>query len=81
MTNEKDSVLDPFLGSGTTLKVCRKYNRKGIGFERYYDEYKDIITQRILSEEFPEKNLLEVKFEKSSDKKIKPKFQSWEKYL
>ncbi len=77
----ENTVLDPFVGSGTTLKVCRKYNRKGIGFEKYYDEYKHLIQQRILSEEFPEKTLLESKVEKSTSKKKKPKFQSWDKYL
>ena len=28
-----DLVLDPFLGSGTTLLSCKKNNRRGIGFE------------------------------------------------
>jgi DNA modification methylase len=32
-TNPGDVVLDPFLGSGTTLKVCRVIERRGIGFE------------------------------------------------
>jgi site-specific DNA-methyltransferase (adenine-specific) len=26
-------VLDPFVGSGTTLVACRELNRKGVGFE------------------------------------------------
>src|SRR5271157_3925898 len=34
-TCEGDTVLDPFVGSGTTLKVCRKYKRNGIGFEKF----------------------------------------------
>jgi DNA modification methylase len=59
-TNEGDTVLDPFLGSGTTLKVCRHHNRNGIGFEKYYEHYKDVVEQRILSEEFPP-TLLEIK--------------------
>ena len=29
----KDTVLDPFCGSGTTLDVCRDLDRKGIGFD------------------------------------------------
>nr|WP_321352975.1 site-specific DNA-methyltransferase [uncultured Methanoregula sp.] len=28
-----DTVLDPFLGSGSTLVACYKYNRKGIGID------------------------------------------------
>ena len=35
-----------FLGSGTTLKVCRLTNRKGIGYEINPD-YKERILQRI----------------------------------
>lgn len=33
-SNEGDLVLDPFLGSGGTLEVCRTTNRRCIGFER-----------------------------------------------
>ena len=32
-TNEKDVILDPFLGSGTTSVVCRKLNRRYVGIE------------------------------------------------
>lgn len=32
-TNKKGKVLDPFLGSGTTLKVARSLERIGFGFE------------------------------------------------
>jgi DNA modification methylase len=28
-----DTVLDPFLGSGTTMKVCKKNHRNCIGYE------------------------------------------------
>jgi DNA modification methylase len=45
-TVEGEIVLDPFLGSGTTLKVCRLTNRNGIGYEINAD-YKDRILQRI----------------------------------
>ena len=31
--NCDDIVLEPFLGSGTTLRVCQQLNRNGIGFE------------------------------------------------
>ena len=33
MTNKNDVVLDPFLGSGTTLIVADAMGRKGIGVE------------------------------------------------
>jgi DNA modification methylase len=45
-TVEGECVLDPFLGSGTTLKICRILNRKGIGYE-LNPEYRQIIEQRI----------------------------------
>ncbi len=32
-TKERDWVLDPFVGSGTTLIECRRLNRNGIGIE------------------------------------------------
>lgn len=33
-SNEGDTVLDPFLGSGTTAYVAQKYNRNWIGIEK-----------------------------------------------
>ncbi|MHA2074056.1 MAG: DNA-methyltransferase [Candidatus Hodarchaeales archaeon] len=42
-----ETVLDPFLGSGTTLKVCRLTSRKGIGYE-INTEYLELIRNRIL---------------------------------
>ena len=48
-TNIGDVVLDPFLGSGTTLVACRKLNRKGIGFE-IDKRYKKIIKHRLENE-------------------------------
>lgn len=32
-TNEGDTVLDPFCGSGTTLRCCKKLHRKCIGMD------------------------------------------------
>ena len=42
----EDTVLDPFLGSGTTLKVAKSLFRKGIGYEINKD-YKPIIENKI----------------------------------
>lgn len=32
-SDERDLVVDPFCGSGTTLRVCQQLNRKAIGIE------------------------------------------------
>ena len=47
-TDEGDTVLDPFMGSGTTGKMCDAYNRKFIGIEKN-PEYFDIAKKRIYS--------------------------------
>jgi len=44
-TDELDWVLDPFLGSGTTVMVCAKNNRNCIGFE-LRDEIFEIAQER-----------------------------------
>ncbi len=48
-SNEGDVVLDPFLGSGTTTYVAKKYNRKWIGIEQN-KEYIRIARQRMKNE-------------------------------
>jgi len=45
-TNENDIVLDPFMGSGTTMLACKNLNRKGIGIEKE-QMYFDIATKRL----------------------------------
>jgi len=53
MTTQKgDTVLDPFLGSGTTLVAARKQGRIGLGIE-LDDRYKEIIDKRINNEGNP----------------------------
>ena len=50
---ENGIVLDPFLGSGTTLKVAKKLNRNGIGIE-LNQEYIQIAKKRIGNDLFNE---------------------------
>ena len=49
-SNENDLILDPFAGSGTSLRVCQQINRKCIGIEINPD-YIEMIQKR-LSEPF-----------------------------
>jgi len=46
--SEAQVVLDPFLGSGTTLLACRKTDRIGLGFEITPD-YEPVIINRMNS--------------------------------
>ena len=46
ISKEGDVVLDPFLGSGTTLMACKMLGRKGIGIEKEKD-YCEIAVKRI----------------------------------
>ena len=45
----EDTILDPFLGSGSTLLACVKTNRKGIGIEMDRS-YCKLAKQRLLEE-------------------------------
>lgn len=49
-SNENDTILDPFLGSGTALRVCQQTKRKGIGID-INPEYIEMAKER-LNEEF-----------------------------
>lgn len=46
-----DCVLDPFTGSGTTLKVAKELQRYYIGYE-IYRNYESVITQKLASLHF-----------------------------
>jgi DNA modification methylase len=47
---KNDVILDPFAGSGTTLKVAKEMGRKYIGYE-LYESYKEIIDKKLNSVE------------------------------
>ena len=48
-----DTVLDPFLGSGTTIKVARELGRDGVGYERDL-RYKATILAKLENNVAPE---------------------------
>ena len=45
-SNEQDLVVDPFVGSGTSLRVCQQTNRKAIGID-INPEYISITNKRL----------------------------------
>jgi site-specific DNA-methyltransferase (adenine-specific) len=45
-TKEGDVILDPFVGSGTTMIVCKKLGRSSIGIE-INPEYVEIAKKRL----------------------------------
>lgn len=45
-SNEKDTVLDPFMGAGSTGLACKELNRNFIGIE-LDKQYFDIAKKRI----------------------------------
>lgn len=49
-TDKRNIVLDPFLGSGTTVIACRKMNRRCIGIE-LNELYFNLIKSRIITYE------------------------------
>lgn len=53
-----DIVLDPFAGSGTTLKVAKELGRNYVGYE-IMETYKDTIEQKLKLAEFKQRQLFE----------------------
>lgn len=51
-SHEGELVVDPFVGSGTTLIAARDLNRNAIGFD-LNQKYIDLCVERLLNE--PEK--------------------------
>lgn len=53
-SNENDTILDPFMGSGTTGKMCKVLNRNFIGIEldeNYFNIANDRIEKTIVNKE------------------------------
>lgn len=48
--SEGETVLDPFVGTGSTLAASRLLNKKGFGYEKF--PRRDIIRKRILEDSF-----------------------------
>lgn len=52
VSRENETILDPFMGSGTTGEACIKLNRKFFGIE-LSPEYFSIAKERIASSQLP----------------------------
>jgi len=52
-TDKEDVILDPFLGSGTTLIAAIKNSRNCIGYELNKDDYKQLIISRLKNYKIP----------------------------
>lgn len=64
-TKENDTVLDPFMGSGTTIKIAKKMQRHSIGIEiipEYYEMVKKELESAEINISKPQEK--ELKYEK-----------------
>lgn len=61
-TEEGDTVLDPFMGSGTTVIVANRLNRKAIGVE-IIDDYFDHVEKEIKNQKNAKDHIIEIKDE------------------
>jgi site-specific DNA-methyltransferase (adenine-specific) len=54
-----DTVLDPFVGSGTTTKVADEMDRSSVGYEIGFDapnnqEWREVIREKVGYYDYPE---------------------------
>jgi len=68
-----DTVLDPFAGTGTTLKVAKNLKRKAIGYEIDL-ELKDVIKERVAMNTLFEKSDIEI-IERGDSKRLRTKLR------
>ena len=68
-SNPGDIIVDPFLGSGTTATVAKKYNRKWIGIEKEKN-YIEKAKIRIASAEILNDDVLETVKSKNQEPRI-----------
>lgn len=75
-SNPGDTVLDPFVGSGTAMRVCQQTNRNGIGID-INPEYIKMTEQR-LAEKFTGFNSIDERMKRIpddlNDTKIREKY-------
>jgi site-specific DNA-methyltransferase (adenine-specific) len=77
-SNEGDHVIDPFSGSGTTLRVCQQLNRKCTGIELNKEYVK--ATKSRLAEKFTGFDSVDPRMERVpndlNDEKVREKYLS-----
>ncbi|KOR27486.1 hypothetical protein TI03_06790, partial [Achromatium sp. WMS1] len=73
-SNEGGNILDPFSGSGTTLRVCQQINRNAIGFELNPEYVK--MTWARLNEKFTGFDSVDPRMERVPNDLCKPEIRN-----